>query len=244
MFDEIQLPGPSDEWIASLIRHLCGLPPRAPVAREIIASWRRCICNEMVRHKQEREAGKRPEPPRIGLRMAKVTTDDVIHDMLASPEAQMWIGVASSLPEVVAGVIAAGASRVSNMQRFQAPLRNELAPIITYIDAKFGHCQMPISNDALPSPAMRAACNAVTPSRAQRWRSALIGGGETARQLLGEMREIGRAACEQANPLRLWDSELGLPRGIWPDPPPPDEVMVGSSSVAAGERPTFVVGGR
>lgn len=239
--EDIKVPG--DAWIEGLIRTLRGWPPGTPVHPEVLFQWRRQLRAKMLaRRARARRTEPEPEPPpRKG---ASVTAADVIRDMLSSPESQLWVAVAMALPAVVAGAIAAARADVPEWARWRVPLRRETDPVLKYLTAKIGSGSELPKGDALPAPVYRAAINTVTPLAARTWRDRLSGGGGDARAVLSEMKEIGQAASAAALPLRIWDPEQGPPRGIWPDPPPPEDLPAVSGDVAAGGRPPFVPGDR
>ena len=238
---DIDLPG--DEWICGLIRTLRGLPPRTPIHPEILARWRGHLRSAMAaRRARDRRQEPTPAPPlRKG---ASVSPDDVIQDLLASPEGLMWIAVALALPRVIAVAVAAARADVPSWARWQQLLRRETGPVLKYLDVKVGRGGALPTGDDLPAPVHRAAINAVSPAAARAWRDRLSIGAGDARAVLVEMREIGKAATDAARPLRLWDPEPGQPRGIWPDPPQPEDPPAVSSDILAGGRPPFVPGDR
>lgn len=234
---------PPDDWIAGLIRRLRGLPLGADVAGWIPA-MRRALAAEVARRRRAKESGEDVQPPR--RRVGRMSADDVVRDMLAGPEGRFWIEMLLAMPAVLEGVQCAFAGLAWERAGLRPSVRHLSAPVHRYLVGKVGGVPPHEfwGRGEQPTASQRAAVNAVTPRAARVWLERLSGSDADRVAVLAEMSEIGRAATLAVAPLRLWIPEPGLPRGLWPDPPPEDDDAPVSAGVAAGERPSFVAGRR
>lgn len=241
---DADLWGPSDAWLASLIRHLMGWARGTPVPLPLLRQWRAALLREARRVARARAAGREPYPP--AERAVSVSAGDVVADLLRSPEGQIWMGIALAMPAMLAGLAAGTAEVAVAAWRARAADRRALlaegVAVRGYLDSKLGGQAYQCPAGDAPHAVYRAAANAVTPSRARAWRAQLAERAAIP-GVLAEMAEVGRAASVAAHPLRIWYPEPGPPRGVWPDPPAPlDDVPPVSEGVAAGERPSFIPG--
>ena len=235
---EIRVWEPSDAWLASLIRHLRGLPLGEAIPTGLLASWRRHLREEVCRIGRARRNGQDLYPPEhVRLSGAAVSAGEVVRELLTSPEGRFWIGVVVAMPALVDAVSRPTAEQVVDVWRRGRDEReaqgDEAEAVLGYLDFKLGGPAYVCRAGHAPHPPFRAAANAVTPERARIWRSRLTDVSEAA-AVLAEMRDVGEAVVTATSPLRIFDAEPGAPRGIWPDPPLPEpEAVTGSG--AAGE---------
>ncbi len=240
---ELDLCEPSDLWIESLIRGLRGLSPGEPIPARLFASFKRSLRRELRRHLAARRAKRDPGPPREWSGPAASPPPyDVVWDMILSPEGQAAIALIIAMPALSMRV-AEACGKVVYKVLHTSP-KNEAAPIYAYLISKVGgrswspswgrrgpmvigpdgrSKRQPSPNHVGVSSVARAAINSVTPRRATEWRDRLDSGSDAEiLRVLEEIESLGRPACKAAAPLKIWYPEAGEPRGLLPDPPPPD----------------------
>ena len=237
---ELDLCEPSNSWIESLIRDLRGLSPGEPIPAMLFASFKRSLRRELRRHLAARRARREPGPPRPWSGpAASPGPSDVVLDLIASPEGQAAIALIIAMPALSMRV-AEACGKVVYKVLHTSP-RHEAAPVHSYLVSKVGgkpwrpnwgrRGEMMISPGGqasrYPPPqisaAARAAINAVTPRRAIEWRDRLDSGSDAEiRVVLEEIESLGAPATRAAAPIKIWYPEPGEPRGLLPDPPPPN----------------------
>jgi hypothetical protein len=218
---------PSDEWIASLICRLRGLPLGAPLPPGLVASWRRHLSAEIKRHAIARVTGREAGPMLVSRPTRAPNPGYVIYVLLASPEGQFWMGVAAAMPALLAAAARASGEAVAEAWRARCrrdrQTREDAEEVARYIGAKLGG---PSYEEDWHWPLWvnyRAAANAVTPRRAQLWQAKLADRTlptRSHRDLLAEIAAVGRGAIAAAAPLPIWHTDAATPpRGLVPDPP-------------------------
>lgn len=228
---------PSDEWLASLVRKLRGMPLDAPVPPSLLTSWRAHFREELRRVARARAAGREPYPPSLSLGdRSAISAGEVVLDLLRSPEGRFLVGVALAMPAMLDGLAHSGGAvvalwRAEYERRLVA--REVARDVAGYLDWKLGPSGRPFRGE-LPHSVYRAAANAATDRRVRQWR-ALLCDARAAAGVLEEMDQVGREASRAAAPLRIWDPEPGPPRGIWPDPPA-EEDLEDETPAASGKR--------
>jgi hypothetical protein len=229
---DVEVWCPPDSWLASMIRRLRGMPAGEPLPSGLLESWRRYVQVEIWRHAlaraRGRPAGPMPRPRRIG---APDTAEDLVRDMLASPEGQFYMTVAAGMPALLAAVAHAFAAE-AQVQEWRARrerdrrARADAAELVRYLDWKAGGAAYGEDWRAPLWARHKAACNAVTVRRALAWRVRL---SDTSlplhglHDLLAEIAAVGRAVIADVAPLRIWDADGSPPRGLVPDPPEPED---------------------
>ena len=217
---------PSDVWLASLVRHLRGWPPGVSVPPALLASWRRHLRSVTRRVRRDRRAGRDSYAISPPVRRRVLTPDDLVLDLLSSPEGQVLVGVAACWPEMVASLLTPSpAEVVACWERAAARRRavdSNAAATVLYLTAKLGGCALPPYRDGPTVCALLAGCNVVTVARARLWRASLADARRRA-DVLVEIQDVGVRASKVFAPLVLWYPEAGPPRGLWPDPPPPND---------------------
>jgi hypothetical protein len=222
---------PTDTWLAGMIRRLRGLSTGEPLPPGLLESWRRHVAREIRRHTLAKARG-RPAGPMPAYRRPgnSITPDDLVLDLLASEEGQFLVGVAAGMPALLAACGKATAEMQVQAWRarreHERQTRADTAELVRYLSAKSGgpayceDCRWP-----LYAP-WKAACNGVTPARANAWRARLADTSRSVRvvrDLLAEIAEVGCALIRDTAPLGIWYADSMPPRGLVPDPPEPDE---------------------
>lgn len=233
---------PTDQWIADLIRRVRKIPVGEPISASLI----RKVRSELRALARRRLVARREHREPLAASAADVAPDaredvrEVLLDLVRSPHGQVGIWMLIGAPIFLHAAVDA----VAQARAMRLFPRHECAPIRDYLAGKLGgrpwparqgsrrpftvagghrvHARTP--RERGPSPLHIAACNAVTVGRAREWLSRLDEGSDADRRaVLVELDEIGIAASEASAPLPLWYTEEGPPRGLWPDPPPPED---------------------
>ena len=241
---------PTDAWVETLIRRTCQIPLSQPVPTSLI----RGVCAELKSVARRRIRARavsgelvsaHPHDMSLG---APEDVREVLHHMIVSPHGQAAIYALISAPLF----LYAGVEVLKGAALFQVQTRDEASEIHDYIALKVGGnpwpgrfgsrrpfaivdgCRVPVRSprERGPSPIHIVAANAVTTARAKGWMQRLEGASQAdQRAVLTELSNIGIAAAEEAAPLPLWFQEGGPPRGIWPDPPPPEDPAIELTSL-------------
>lgn len=224
---------PGIELIISMLRSSLGMPFDWRPSPEMLRDARAALRAAMRRRRRAKAAGGDDMPPPSGT--GALSGVDALVDFLCSPEGVLMVDLFLAMPRIAAGFAVymnSGTAAIGDRVLRPAPsVRIEADPIIRYIHQKL--CSPERVPDVVPVPEWRlvAAVNCATPARASEWLHVLrFGSDHSRRDVMSEMQTVGRRAVEIAAPMRVWEPELGAPRGLLPDAPallrvvePPDD---------------------
>jgi hypothetical protein len=231
-----------DAVIANLILAWFGEHPSAAE----IARWRARFMKTARRLANRRRAlaaenrvsnHKDPQQRLLMEESSDPSGDEIVCDILGSPEMMVLINLARSIQDVGSDFFRAleicaqqrATNRMIDESRAKLPgyyydkTRHVARDIIAYADTKLSGAPLPESARWLPRTA-RAVMNASTPEHLKKLRDEAFAARFEPRHRSRLFRRLHAEGTEiLLTPPDLSRCEPGMPRGVWPPPPPPPE---------------------